>query len=147
MGYRGGTSAAADQTVITVLPAVGAGGGTGVRSPLKALGPVTRPTIVVWFSPDCAACRMSKNIFDALERNQAGMAVVRVEATPAVIARYRHHITALPLYDIIYPAPGQAATDNPLGIPDVVVHTVRNNDVEALRRLVPHLQVVVVSAA
>ena len=47
----------------------------------------------------------------------------------------------LPLYDFVYPVPGTPADRNPLGIPDVVVHTVRNNDLAELKRLVPYLAV------
>lgn len=118
------------------------GGDNGQNNnPLSGLIPFTQPSLIIWFSPDCAACKMSNHLFDALERNQAGLTVFRMEATPAVINRYRSHITTLPLYDFVFPYAGLPAVSNPLGIPNVLVHSVRNNDVEALKRLVPYLNV------
>lgn len=104
-----------------------------------------RPTLVIWFSNTCSACRMSKQLFAALEHNgpRAGLDVVRVEATPAVMARFKHHVTSLPMYDFVFPAGGGggALGAQPYGMPGVNVHTVRNNDIAELRRFVPDLSV------
>lgn len=124
--------------VAPVAPAVAAEGFDGGREPPLPL-PVRTPTVIVWSSNQCAACRSSAPTFRALERNASGWTVVHIEATADVLRRYPGHLISLPTYDFLFPEPGMHAHTNALGIPDVRLRTVRINSPEVLRSIVPTL--------
>lgn len=103
--------------------------------------PLREPTLIIWSSQYCSACRNSSPTFRALEKNTDGWKVVHVEATSEVLRRYPGHLLALPTYDFLYPEPGTPSSANPLAIEGARVRTVRINSPEALREVVPSLHI------
>lgn len=108
---------------------------------LPVTSPLREPTLIIWSSQYCSACRNSSPTFRALEKNTDGWKVVHVEATSEVLRRYPGHLFALPTYDFLYPEPGTPISANPLAIEGARVRTVRINSPEALREVVPSLHI------
>lgn len=111
-----------------------------VTTPPPLPHPVRVPTVIIWSSEICGACRSSAPTFRALENNTSGWTVVRLEATVDVLRRYPGHLLSLPTYDFLTPQPGMHAHTNALGIPDVRLRTVRINSVDVLRTIIPDLR-------
>lgn len=114
-------------------------GDTAATPPLVS-SPVRVPTLIIWSSPQCPACRSSAPTFRALENNTSGWTVVRLEATADILKRFSGHLVSLPTYDFLYPEPGMPPETNALGIPGVRLHTVRVNSPQVLRSIVPSLR-------
>lgn len=110
-------------------------------NPFPVPVPLVRPTLIIWQSKDCSACKNSGPTFRALQNNRSGWDVVQREATRDVIMRYPSHILSLPMYDFLTPSPNASASANPLGIPGVSITTVRNNSPSTLVAMVPDLSV------
>lgn len=108
--------------------------------PAAVTEPLREPTLIIWSSPYCSACRNSGPTFRALEANTDGWKVVHAEATPEVLRRFPGHIVALPTFDFLYPDPGSPRHENALGIDGARLHTVRINSLESLREVIPSLK-------
>ena len=115
-------------------------GGRHRRHTPLVSSPVRVPTLIIWSSPQCPACRSSAPTFRALENNTSGWTVVRLEATADILKRFSGHLVSLPTYDFLYPEPGMPPETNALGIPGVRLHTVRVNSPQVLRSIVPSLR-------
>ena len=99
--------------------------------------PVNRPTLIIWYREDCAACALNKAVFARLEANPRStggteFAVVRVQATPEHLRRFPH-VLALPTYDVVRVTPGASS---PYG-PGTELCTIPNNARAPLEREFP----------
>lgn len=137
----GGAPPSSDPPPIVVGPTTPAPASVDAAPSFPVPVPLSRPTLIVWWSKDCSACKNSGPTFRALQKNQSGWEVVQLEATRDVIMRYPSHILSLPMYDFLTPSPNASASANPLGIPGVSVTTVRNNSPGTLVAMVPDLSV------
>lgn len=85
--------------------------------------PITQPTVIIWWSPHCAACRHNEQRFRTIEGHPNGFRVVRVKATREVLQRYPH-VTSLPSFDLVWPETTPGATS--VFGPATRLQTVRN---------------------
>lgn len=98
-----------------------------------------RPTILIWHSATCQACQLSEGVFRALEAAAAApgaaFRVVRVPARWEVLRRRFTHVSLLPTYDVVYPAPPHEVA--PGYGPGLRLRTIPGNDLAALRATFP----------
>jgi hypothetical protein len=67
-------------------------------------GTTKKNKVVVWFSPQCAACQNSQELFKALTENQDGYKVMFREATAENLQGFGH-VQMVPTYNVVQEAP------------------------------------------
>ena len=99
----------------------------GVDDALRAPPSITRKSLIIWVKRGCMACQINKPFFALLE-SKAKIQVYRVQASEELRSRFPH-VTTLPMYDIVEPAPSE---HSPYGPGTRLVESIRNDQRDRL---------------
>lgn len=75
---------------------------------IKGVPPFTQKRVIIWYQKDCAACKGSKPVFEAVKQlgaKTSQFTVHEVEATEEYLNLFPH-VRVVPLYDIVEPGEG-----------------------------------------
>ena len=95
---------------------------SGDDAALRAPPSITKKSLIIWVKRGCMSCQINKPFFALLE-SQAKVQVYRVEASEELRSKFPH-VTTLPMYDIVEPAPSE---HSPYGPGTRLVESIRND--------------------